>query len=117
MRYLALLAVLAATPLSAQNFDGIYRPAGPAGEGWNCQVVGADGGAIAIRGELFQAVGSTCRLTNPIQIRRMEGMLFNGACESEGTQENHRFFLMLTPDGVVALRGDGAVINLARCPS
>lgn len=116
MRILTVLAVLAAAPLAAQSFDGVYRPAGPAGANWNCQVVGIDGGAIAVRGNLIQAVESTCELSAPIEIRRMEAKLFNGRCDEEGISTAHRFFLSKTVNGLAILRGDGAAMLLERCP-
>ncbi len=110
-----LLAVLCcATPLAAGPFDGLYRPDQPWAEGWDCQTVGSDGGALSIKGDLFQGVENQCRLTNPVPVTGMDAMLYDAECAGEGETYSYRLMLMRTPDGV-ALIEDGSVVPLKRC--
>jgi hypothetical protein len=115
MRWQASLLVLClATPLAAGPFDGLYRPDQPWAEGWDCQTVGSDGGALSIKDDLFQGVENQCRLTNPVPVTGMDAILYDAECAGEGETYSYRLMLMRTPEGVAMIE-DGSVVPLARC--
>lgn len=109
---LAVLLVLAATPAAA--FDGLYRPNEPWAEGWDCQTIGMDGGAIAVQDGKFYGVENTCELTNPTAIRGMSGILYDAVCSGEGMTETFRLMLMQVDGGLAVIR-DGSANILKRC--
>ena len=115
MRMAAIFAALGlATSAAAGPFDGIYRPAGDWAAGWDCRTVGSDGGALAIRDGRFFGVENVCALTNPVQVRDMNAVLFDGECTGEGMTYSERLMLMAIPGGVAVIR-DGSVSELRRC--
>jgi hypothetical protein len=109
---LSVLLALAASPAFA--FDGLYRPDQPWAEGWDCQTVGMDGGALAVRDGTFYGVENTCELTNPTAIRGMDGVLYDAVCTGEGMTETFRIMLMQVENGLAVIR-DGSVSMLRRC--
>jgi hypothetical protein len=110
----ASLALLAALSSPALAFDGLYRPDQPWAEGWDCQTIGMDGGALAVREGRFYGVENTCELTNPTAIRGMEGVLYDAVCSGEGETETYRMVLMRVDGGLAVIR-DGWVNLLKRC--
>ena len=97
MRLVPLLACLAlAAPAGAQTaeFDGLYKPAGA--EGWTCsaQMLGMDGGAVAIRNGQMFGVESTCDLTAAVPVRDMNAVLYDKVCAGEGETWTERVMLM-----------------------
>ena len=48
--------ILAAAPALAGPYDGTYRPDADWAAGWDCQSVGMDGGALAVRDGTFFGV-------------------------------------------------------------
>ena len=110
---LALVAV--ATSAAAGPFDGLYRPSEAWAEGWDCQSVGSDGGAISVQGDQFHGVENLCRLTNPVAVNGMSAVLYDAECSGEGETYAKRMMLMLVPDGLAVIE-DGFVHTLARCP-
>jgi hypothetical protein len=111
---IGLAAVLIPAPLLAGPFDGLYRPDEPWAEGWDCQSVGSDGGALAIKGDEFYGVESLCKLRNPTQVNGMDAMLFDAECNGEGMSYSYRLMLMRLPEGVAVIQ-DGSVSALKRC--
>ena len=109
------LAVGLATPGLAGPFDGLYRPDQPWAEGWDCQSVGSDGGALAIEGDLFKGVENQCRLTNPVPVTGMDAILYDAECAAEGETSSYRMMLMRLPEGLAIIE-DGFVSPLKRCP-
>lgn len=109
---LAFVLLLSTTPALA--FDGLYRPDQPWAENWDCQTVGMDGGALAVRDGKFYGVENTCELTNPTAIRGMDGNLYDAACTGEGMTETFRMMLMQVEGGLAVIR-DGSVNMLRRC--
>jgi hypothetical protein len=87
MRAAIILASLIATtiPAAAGPFDGVYRPDGATS--WDCTAIGSDGGALAVRDDVFYGVESACQLTNPVAVNGMSAVLYV-QCSSEG--ENGR---------------------------
>ena len=109
---LALLLMFVATPATA--FNGLYRPDEPWAEGWDCQTVGMDGGALAVKDGMFFGVENTCELTNPTAIRGMDGIIYDAVCSGEGMTETFRMMLMQVEGGLAVIR-DGSVNTLKRC--
>ena len=113
MRLTLVLAMLAG-PALAGPFDGIYRPDQPFAEGWDCQSVGQDGGALAVQGDIFTGVENQCRLTNPVQVTGMDAVLYDAECAGEGETYSYRLMLMRLPDGIAVIQ-DGSVNELLTC--
>ena len=113
MRLTLVLAMLAG-PALAGPFDGIYRPDQPFAEGWDCQSVGQDGGALAVQGDIFTGVENQCRLTNPVQVTGMDAVLYDAECAGEGETYSYRLMLMRLPDGIAVIQ-DGSVSELLTC--
>lgn len=115
MRALALLFALVALPAAAGPFDGLYRPDQPWAEGWDCQSVGSDGGALAVRDGVFYGVENSCELTNPVEVNGMSAVLFDAECSGEGETYSKRMMLMRVPEGLAVIE-DGFVNILRACP-
>ena len=111
MRTLAVLLALTATPVWAQDFDGLYRPAG---SDWDCRSVGSDGGALSVRDGVLYGVESACSLTNPTRVNGMNAMLFDAECSGEGETYSYRVMLMQIAGGLAVIQ-DGSVSELERC--
>ena len=107
---------LVAGASSAGAYDGLYRPAGPAGDGWSCLAkhVGMDGGAMAVGEGRFLGVESSCELTNPVAVRGMAATLFDAVCSGEGESYSYRMMLMKTATGIAFVH-DGFAISFERC--
>ena len=118
MRNLRLLtatcAAMLATPLAAGPFDGVYRPDQPWAEGWDCQSIGQDGGALAVQGDIFTGVENQCKLTNPVPVTGMEAILYDAECAGEGELYSYRIMLMRLPEGLAVIE-DGNVNQLVSC--
>lgn len=111
MRSLILtLAVLAGPVGAAGPYDGLYRPDFDWAQGWDCQNIGSDGGALAIRDDTFFGVESACRLTNPVQVRDLPATLYDAQCSAEGETYNERIMLMTVAEGVAVSRIGGVSI-------
>ena len=114
------LAVAAAflTPVSALAgpYDGTYRPNAEWAKDWDCSIVGADGGALAIRNNTFFGLETECALTNPVSVRNMNATLYDAECSGEGETWTQRMLFALSPEGVSVVYGDGTVSELVRCP-
>lgn len=115
MRMMALGLCLTGTAALAGPYDGLYRPDHAAGADWDCQSVGMDGGAIAVRGGVFHGVENSCELTNPVQVRGMAATLYDAVCSSEGEAYSYRMMLMATDTGIIAIT-DGDAAPMRRCP-
>ena len=94
----------------AGPFDGLYR----AGEGWDCQSVGSDGGALAVRDGVFYGVESACQLTNPVAVNGMSAVLYDAESNGEGESYSKRMMLMQVPKGLAVIE-DGFVNVLMAC--
>ena len=113
MRLTLVLAMLAG-PALAGPFDGIYRPDQPFAEGWDCQSVGQEGGALSVQGDIYTGVENQCRLTNPVQVTGMDAVLYDAECAGEGETYSYRLMLMRLPDGIAVIQ-DGSVNELLTC--
>jgi hypothetical protein len=113
MRIRAILAAICLPGLAvAQQYDGIYRPAGM--DGWDCTSIGMDGGAVAIGGGEIQGVENACSLSDPVEVRDMAATLFDMTCFGEGMSSTERVMLMTSDSGVYVIR-DGFVAEWERC--
>lgn len=112
----AILMVLGASAVAQSQFDGMYRPVGEVYEAWACtqDSVGRDGGAMAVKDGVFYGIESSCDLTNPVNVRDMEAMLFDAVCTAEGETYEHRLMLMKTKTGLVFVQ-NGFAFELKRC--
>lgn len=109
----ATAAAIAVTmPVAAQTaFDGVYRQ----GLGADCAAIGQDGGALQIEDGVFTGVESQCRMTNPVDVRGMEAVLYDMACSGEGSAWSARAMFMLAADGGLILVWDGFAFKYDRC--
>ena len=106
MTRLAAALILAATPALA--FDGRYG---------DCGVSAGDGAPIVILGDEIRFYESTCRMTNPVLVRDMDGaVLFDLACEGEGETWTERALVQWAYDGGLILVRRGFAQMLPRCP-
>ena len=112
---LTLLATVAAAPVVAGPYDGVYRPDQPWAQNWDCESIGMDGGALAVRDGVFFGVEAQCQLTNPVSVRGMAATLYDAVCSGEGESYDQRMMLMTTANGI-AFATDGVVSALRRCP-
>lgn len=110
-----LIALAAATSAAAGPFDRVYRPDAPEAESWDCQSVGSDGGALAVREDVFYGVQSACLLTNPVAVNGTSGVLYEAQCNAEVMSYSKRMMLMLVPKGLAAIEDDDGN-PLRRCP-
>ena len=113
MRQIALALVLLPLPVAAGPFDGVYRPDGM--EGWDCQSIGSDGGALAVRDGVFYGVENACQLTNPVEVNGMSAVLYDAECNGEGESYAKRMMLMRVPERLAVIE-DGFVNVLRACP-
>ncbi|MDV7142307.1 hypothetical protein R3X27_06400 [Tropicimonas sp. TH_r6] len=97
---------------TAGNFDGVFFPAGS--QGWDCQTIGADMGALAIRDGRLEGVENSCEMTNPVTVRDMAAELYDLECSGEGMTHRERVMLMRSEHGVYVIR-DGYVADWERC--
>ena len=114
MRTPIILATLIATaaPAAAGPFDGVYRPEGASS--WDCTAIGSDGGALAVRDDVFYGLESACQLTNPVQVNGMSAVLYDANCNGEGESYVKRMMLMRVPEGLAVIE-DGFVNVLKAC--
>ena len=113
MRQIVLALALLPLPVAAGPFDGVYRPDGM--EGWDCQSIGSDGGALAVRDGVFYGVENACQLTNPVEVNGMSAVLYDAECNGEGESYAKRMMLMRVPEGLAVIE-DGFVNVLRACP-
>ncbi|SDE70492.1 hypothetical protein [Limimaricola pyoseonensis] len=107
------LAGLAAGTAAASPYDGLYRP----GSGSDCGRVGEEGGVLRIEDDLFEGIGSQCRMTRPVDVVDMEATLYTMRCEAGDMQWSERAMLMRAADGEgLIMLWDGYAFRYAPCP-
>ncbi len=109
----AWLTLGLATTALAGPYDGLYFPEGGA-DHWDCQRVGADGGAISVQDNMFEGVENRCSLTNPVAVRGMDATLYDAKCNGEGMEYAYRMMLMSSPPGLTIIR-EGYASYFERC--
>ena len=94
-----LLAALLTIPALARAlpWDGTYRLS----ENADCDRVGQEGGTLRIEEGIFTGVGSTCRMTEPVDVLDLDATLYTMECEGEGEGQEwtERAMLMNTAEG------------------
>lgn len=97
----------------AQNFDGLYQPAGHT---WTCNPdhIGIDGGALAIGGGFIDGVENRCKLSNPRKSISEDSTQFTAICSGEGVEYREDLTITSTVSGVRIVR-DGSEILWNRC--
>jgi hypothetical protein len=73
-----------------------------------------DGGALSIKGNILRGVESYCQLTQPTQVRDMDGVLYDALCAAEGEEYIYRVMLLRNRQGVFVI-SDGEVSDWRRC--
>jgi len=108
------LAALAPALCLATPYDGLYRPNYDVAAAWDCERIGVDGGALAIEDDKLMGVETTCTLSDPVEVRDMDGVLYDASCSSEGEAYGQRIMLLAHEFGVYVIR-DGVVLDWLRC--
>lgn len=103
-----------ATGASAQQFDGIYRPAGDDFRGWSCadRDIGFDGGAVAILDGYLEGVENRCELTSPQPTSN--GTTYTAVCSAEGSEYRETVTIAPASDGV-SLTRNGRTVEWVQC--
>ena len=114
VRPLLLAATLAPEVALALPWDGIYRLS----EDADCRKIGEEGGALRIEEGVLRGVGSTCRMTEPVDVLDLDATLYDMACEGEGQSWTERALLMKAAEGdAIFLGWRGYVFRYDRCPA
>lgn len=100
--------------LAAGPFDGLYRPNYDWALSWDCETVGQDGGALAIDDTTLTAIDNSCTLTDPVEVRDMEAVLYDADCSGDGGTNAGRIMLMAHDFGLYVIR-DGFVLDWISC--
>ena len=115
------LGLGAVVPLGAgaetllDRVQGLYKPAA-FDDPWDCETLGADGGAVGIQGQTLVGVGNTCTLQNPFAIPGLDAMAFDLACTGEGMTYDGGRVVLVPLDGRLGIVRDGSVVIWDRCP-
>ena len=111
-----LAAALLAAPVAARAlpWDGTYRLSKDA----DCDRVGEEGGALRIEEGVLTGVGSTCRMTEPVDVLDLGATLYMMQCEGEGQEWTERAMVMNTAeeDGIFLI-WRGYAFRYDRCPA
>lgn len=115
MRLIPLIAASLLPGMAlAGPYDGLYRPNYDWAMSWDCQSIGMDGGALAIDGDTITGVDNACTLADPIEVRGMSAVLYDGTCSGEGESYSERVMIMAHDFGVYLVT-DGQVLDWIRC--
>ena len=106
-------ALFMTAPVMAGPFDGLYQPSPTA----DCTVLGTDGGALKVESETFYGVESRCKMTNPVNVRDMDAILYDMQCSGEGETWTSRAMFMRSADDGLILAWNGFAFKYDRCPS
>lgn len=105
------LIFLSASSVIAGEFDGIYAPNAT----WDCKAVGMDHGAWEIKDNTMEMTETGCTMSNPVNVRNMDAVLFDLACVESEFEWSSRVMLMHTDDGLLAI-SKGNATRWKRCP-
>ncbi len=115
MRLSAIIALVAAAiPAAAIALEGLYRPAYPWADGWDCRSVGQEGGAVLLTVNAFIGVGSRCSLADPTEVRGMEARLYDATCREGDRVRTDRIMVLRTAPGIAIIR-NGAISLFTAC--
>lgn len=107
---IALSTLLAGVALAEPFYVGTW-----AYNGGSCSTDGAEGGALRLSESTFWGLENKCEMTNPVEIRDMDGILFDMECWGEGTQYTYRFLVLQEYDGSLTTHGNGFTNTYQRC--
>ena len=109
---LALAALLALpAPAQAQDMEGLYKATPEA----DCDAPGGEG-LLAIEDDVFRGFESTCRMTNPLEVRDMDATLYDFVCTAGGTVWQERAIVVEGAAGELILVWDGYAFAYPACP-
>jgi len=114
MRVIWIAVLMLPVMAHADGYDGLYHPEGQ--RGWLCDEpsLGRDGGALAIREGKIIGVENTCDMSNPVNVRDMDAVLYDLECSAEGETYTERAMVARSDTGVIILR-DGFVAKWSTC--
>jgi len=101
--YSAALICVCSAAAQAGPFDGIYRPNSEFTADWDCKTVGADGGALEIKGNKLFGLENTCELADPVNVTGMDAILYNATCRGEGMVDTNRTMILRNDHGVYVI--------------
>lgn len=104
--FLALLFITAATVAQAAPFyAGV----------WVADGMGCKDGLRITETEMF-GLENRCQLTKPVQIRGIDGVLFDRVCAGEGDSYTDRLLMLNEEGGRLTMFTNGYTIIYDRCP-
>lgn len=107
----ALCAAAWASPTPAGPFDGAYV----ALTGERADRSGCTAPTILIAAERVRYYDVDCALSNPVAIRAMDALLYDGRCVLDGTVKEGRVLIRRMASGDVALVTPFMDVRLATC--
>ena len=110
LKLLAIFSAAASPALAQSAFEGRW-----AAIGTSCNAQDTDNVPMEIMGTTVRFYESLCSLTNPVEIRDMNGQLFDLVCNGEGEQWTHRGLLLLNDDGSLVYSANGWTDTFRRC--
>lgn len=87
----------------------------PEGLGWDCGEIGRDGGALAIRGDVFYGLETECTLSNGAAVGGHGAVIFDAHCTGEGESWEDEYILRRDGWGSLAWIRSDAVGMLMAC--
>jgi hypothetical protein len=99
------------SPAFAQSFfvgDWAYP-------GGSCVFDHSASGAIRFSESAFWGTETECELTNPVEIRDMDGILFDMVCWGEGIQYTERMLILHENDGGLTIHSRGYTSTYTLC--
>lgn len=103
--------LVAASVQASDRFDGVYKQTAVG----DCTRVGEDGGALKIEKGVFYGVNTSCRMSNPVDVRDMNAFLYDMECDVEESVWTERALLMAAPDGGLIMVWNGYAFKYNRC--
>lgn len=112
MRHILTALILTlATSVAAQPFYvGTWKY-----DGGTCVFTEGEGTALRYTETEFWGTENRCQLTNPVQIRDLDGILFDLECWGEGTAYTERLLLLQEADGRLTTHNRGYTFTYERC--
>lgn len=113
MPRLATLLALLPAMAAATPYDGTYKQTVNS----DCGLVGVDGGALRIEGDIFFGVEMQCRMTRPVEVSLMDATLYTMECSGEGQAWTERAMVMKAAgeSGDIIMVWNGFAFQYARC--
>lgn len=100
------------TVLVADGYEGRYKQTKTS----DCSSLGAVGGALEIRNNIFYGVDNQCRMTRPVDVINMNATLYTMQCSGDGDQWTERALFMKSNDldGIIMV-WDGYAFVYEKC--